>query len=165
MRVPIGLMVALGPLLWGVAASAGEDEVIVAAEPGYAAIDPEGEAYRSGIGFGASAWLGTPSSFWLAGSVGTTGHFDIDDPVTFEALAGIVYAFDVFAAIPFAEAQGGLITGRGGVQPTARFGLGIDYLVTRTVAVGLVGRVRPLADPLGNALMTAHIRVSVRLEY
>lgn len=142
---------------------AGEDELIAAVEPGYAGLDASG--LKSGFGGSASLWIGTDTPFWVAGSAGVTGHFGLDDPVTFELLGGIVYAFDVFAVIPFAEVLGGFITGTGGLQPTARFGLGVDYLVTRTVSVGVVGRYRPIAEPLGNALMTATLRLAVRLEY
>ncbi len=148
-------------------AAAGEDELIAAVEPAFAVIDggngADGLAY--GLGAGVSAWVGTDGPLWLAGAVGLTGHFGLDDPVTFEALGGLVYAFDVFTVIPYVEGLAGFITGNGGVQPTARFGLGLDYLVSRTVSVGVVGRVRPLSEPLGNALITTHLRIAVRLEY
>ena len=125
---------------------------------------PRGSGRGSGARSSAVARAPTVPFGWPA-RPGSPGHFDLDDPVTFELLGGIVYAFDVFAAIPFAEALGGFVTGTGGVQPTARLGLGVDYLVTRTVSIGIVGRYRPIAEPLGNALMTAQLRLAVRLEY
>lgn len=144
------------------AALAGEDELIVAVEPGYATLVGP---VRHGAGVDGSAWVGTASPFWLAGSLGVSGHFGEGDPVIGRALVGLVYALDVFAAIPFLEAQGGLIWGEEDLQPTARLGLGLDYLVTRTVSVGLVGRVTPIGEPLGDGLFSGHIRVAVRLEY
>ncbi len=157
-----GLVGFLVTVPW--AASAGEDEAIIAVEPSYAILN-RADGVAHGIGVSASAWLGTDSSFWLAASTGTSGHFGREQPLNFELLGGVVYAFDVFTAIPFAEAYGGVIIGEGGPQPTARFGLGADYLVMRTVSLGLVARYRPIAHPLGNALITAQIRLAVRLEY
>ena len=154
----LGLVVGLGA-----PADAAEDELIMAVEPSYALLDRD-DQLGHGAGLAFAAWIGTESPFWLAVSAGFTGHVETDDPLTGELLLGITYALDVFATIPFLEAQGGLITGRGGAQPTARFGLGVDHLITRTVSLGVVARYRPTAEPLGNALITAHIRLAVRLE-
>ena len=162
-RAIFAAVVAFVPALTPDWAVAGEDELILAVEPGYSALDSAG-GVDHGLGLAASAWLGTEGPLWLAASTGLTGQFGVDDPLALEAMVGLVYAFDVFVAIPFLEAQGGFVYGPA-FRPTARFGLGLDYLVTRTVSIGAVGRIRPLGDPLGNALITAHLRIAVRLEY
>lgn len=144
---------------------AAEDEIIAAAEAGYTGLDGV-ESFEHGFGAGISAWVGTDSAFWLAGAAAIQVRPGAEkDPVNFELLGGLVYAFDVFATVPFIEAQGGFLTGTGGLQPTVRLGIGFDHLVTRTVSIGFVARYRPVAEPLGNALITAHVRLAVRLEY
>ena len=157
-------------------AFAGEDEVIVAAEAGYAALLDDasgspnsGRATGHGFAAGASVWLGTDGPLWVSTSLSGIGAFGgVEDRGGIEALLGLVYAFDVFKAVPYLEAEAGLIaalTGDRSVVATARFGLGVDYLFTRTMSLGLVGRVRPVGRPLGDALITGQIRWTVRLEY
>ena len=172
MRAIAGASAAVALLLLAGAAHAGEDELIVAVEPAYAVLTTSTDAFDSpahGFGLSASAWIGTPTALWVGASIGGTGHFtDPDNLGSVEVLLGLVYALDVFAAIPFVEAQAGILTsvvGDTGVQPSARFGLGFDYLVTRTMSLGLVARIRPTGSPLGDALITGQIRWAVRLEY
>lgn len=173
MRVLAGLTAALSLFTLANVARAGEDELILALEPGYYALTAAGDrpdpGTTHGVGLGASLWLGTDTPFWLSAAVGGSAQLGPDEmSAPIEVLVGIVYALDVFTVIPYLEAHAGLMipaAGDGDLHASARFGLGFDYLVSRTMSVGAVARIRPVAAPLGDALISGHIRWAVRLEY
>jgi hypothetical protein len=152
------LLVTLPSVAW-----AGEDELVLAVEPAYAVlVRPEGS--KHGTGADASLWFGVSETIWLAASAGAFGAFS-DAPVISEACGGIAIAFDVFRIIPFGEAMIGALFTRDTIAPSLRFAIGADYLISRTLAVGLIGRYRPLPDALGgDALVTAGLRITLRYE-
>lgn len=147
-------------------AGAAEDELVIAVEPGYAGVTAE-DTDQHGFGGAGSVWLGLSDELWLAGSVGA-GHArggEMKDPTTFfEVFGGLTVALDVFRTIPFLEAQIGMVATDDSLSPTFRVGLGADYFVTRTISLGLVGRIRPTDDAIGGSVLTVAGRLAIRLE-
>lgn len=157
------LLVALATLA-ATPARAAPDEMILALEGGYGLLT-RGDARPSGAGGHGTAWVGLTDTFWLAGSGGVTGFPGLEDrAVLWEAFGGLAAALDIFRAVPFAEAMIGVVGAGDVLSPSVRLGLGLDYLVTRTLSVGAVARWRPLSDELGGHLVTAQVRLALRLD-
>ncbi|MBX3228593.1 MAG: hypothetical protein KIT84_08065 [Labilithrix sp.] len=63
-----------------------------------------------------------------------------------QAAAGVSYVIDIFRWVPYLQLQGGaaMLTGgtldRALVLPTVSAGLGVDYQISRSMAVGVAGR-------------------------
>jgi hypothetical protein len=162
-----GLLASLAGALFllPVAAGAAEDELVVAAELGHAALFGRGEP-QQGLGGHVTAWLGLNDHLWALGSLGLAGFPALEArPLLQEGFVGVVAALDVLRAIPFAEAAMG-VTGAGSLfRPSLRFGLGLDYLFARTVSLGAVVRYRPLFEErLGGGSLSAELRLGLRIE-
>ena len=144
-------------------AHAGEDELILAVEPGWALLHFTDDANHGGAA-GVSAWLGVTETIWLAASTGIALGF-VEKSAVSELLAGIVVALDVLRVVPYGEALIGAVASKETVEPSFRFGLGADYLISPAIGIGLVARYRPLTDTLGgDGLFTAQVRLSLRIE-
>lgn len=152
--------------LWGATGHAAEEELILAVEPGWGLLS--GAEDHHALGGNATAWLGLTDTLWLELSAGGLRIFGdgVADRALVETYAGLVAALDVLRAIPFFEAAlGATFTGGGGIAPGLRFGLGADYLVSRSVSVGLVLRYTTLEDELAeDGLLSANLRLGLRLE-
>lgn len=142
---------------------AGEDELILAIEPGYALLSVP-EATEHG-GFGSiAAWLGVTDTIFLAATGGVAAGFS-DGPTIGEALGGVVLALDVLRVVPYGEAMIGAIITPDSLGASYRLGLGADYLLSKTFSLGLVARYRGLSDNLGgDGLFTAQLRLALRIE-
>lgn len=144
-------------------AFAGEDELVLAIEPAYALLSRP-EDSKHGGGADASVWFGVSETIWLAASGGAFAGF-ADTSAIGEACGGIALAFDVFRIIPYGEAMIGALFSNGEIAPSLRFAIGADYLISPSLAVGLVARYRPLPDVIGgDALVTAGLRLALRYE-
>ena len=168
-RCATALLTAALAWIGGAAPAQGaEDELIVALEPGYDRLShPDGSQH--GLGGTASVWLGLSDDLWLALS---GGGFHVGDAPQHDALSrweafgGIVAALDVFRVVPYVEAMAGIVGGPSGLHPTARLGVGADYLLTPELSLGAVLRYRPLpAEDLADAAVTAQARLAWRLEW
>ena len=154
-----------GLVAWPGSATAADDELILAVAPGYGLLFGDGP--RHGAGGTVSGWLGLTDTLWLSLS-GSAFAFADGHPEpaggVWEVMGGLVTALDVFRWVPYFEGQVGVV-GRGDtLVPTARFGLGVDYLLSPSWFVGLVGRVRPLSEPLGTLKTTVSFRAGLRFE-
>lgn len=125
------------------AAAPGEWRVAAEAGPWWTA----GERARAGVLGGATAWYGLGEFVWATGSV-QSGWVEAPAQALVEAQVGVVAALDVVRWVPYGELTVG-VTGRADavdIVPAPRLGLGVDFLLDPTWAVGAVVRGRPLFD-------------------
>ncbi|HEV8324122.1 MAG TPA: hypothetical protein VG389_21065 [Myxococcota bacterium] len=121
-----------------------------------AALHPPG-VWQLGAGAGVHAAYGLSTAWSLAASASWRAVLpatDLNgDPVTAKHLAGAVvgatFALDVFRIVPFLTAGAGayVVGSKEGVRlaPAAELGLSLEYLLTRSIAVGVeLGRARLL---------------------
>lgn len=167
MRVAVVFLSITLPSIASSIAWAGEDELILAIEPGYGLLlAPQGapDSVAHGGAGSIAAWLGVTDTIFLAASGGAATGFS-DGPTIGEALGGVVLALDVLRVVPYGEALIGAIITPDSVGASYRLGLGADYLLSKTFSLGLVARYRGLADNLGgDGLFTAQLRFALRLE-
>ena len=147
-------------------ALADEGELILAIEPGWALLAHESKN-RHGVGAGASAWYGVSETLWLA--AGTGAHYTFlekgERALYGEALGGVALALDVLRTIPFGEAMIGVVANENAFAPSVRISLGADYLVTKSLSLGVVFRYRPLQESLGgDGFFTISLRLGCRLD-
>lgn len=116
-----------------------------------------------GGGGSAAAWLGLSTAAWLFVSAGATVHSQ-GAPAIGEALGGFALALDVLRAIPFVEVGLGATLARGEPLPVLRLGLGLDYLVSPSLFVGLAARYRPVFGAGSEDLWTIALRIGARGE-
>lgn len=158
-------LLAAAAVAAGGTAEAAEDEVVIALEPTYGLL--AGGPVASGVGAGASAWVGVTDTFWLSASGAGTEHFGAGGARRglYEVFGGLVAALDVLRTIPFAEVDAGIVgTGRNAVL-TVRGGLGADYLWTPALSIGGVIRYRPLSSPVSSdGLLTIQARLALRFD-
>jgi hypothetical protein len=82
-----------------------------------------------------------------------------------EGHGGIAIALDVLRTIPFAEIAIGAVANSDALEPSVRLSAGGDYLVTRSLSLGIVARYRPLSEALGgDGLLTVALRIAWRIE-
>lgn len=158
--------IVIGSLILPSAAYAASDELVVAAEPGYGLL-VSGDVTQHGAGGTFSAWVGLTDTLWLGlsgGAFAFAGHRREPSVTQWETTGGLVATLDVFRWVPYIEGQLGVVGHGSELAPTVRLGLGVDYLVSPRWFVGLVARTRPLADPLGDVLMTIGLRAGLRYE-
>jgi hypothetical protein len=157
-RAALFLSVTLPSTAW-----AAEEELVLGIEPGYALLTTPAGAKHGGVA-DLSAWLGITETIALAISAGTAAGFSEQDAII-EALGGIVLALDVFRVIPYGEAMIGAYLANDTLAPSYRLGVGADYLISPSFAVGVVARYRGLPDMLGgDGLFTAQLRLALRIE-
>jgi hypothetical protein len=138
---PIALLFAVGPGLPGTAIAA-EEEWLIAAEPGWS-WESGVDAHR--LGGGLTAALGLSPAAWAF--VGGAARAPISPAVGvgWEAVAGVQLALDVLRTIPFLEVGGGVAGVGDRLGPLLRVGIGADHLITPSLGLGAVVRVRALA--------------------
>ena len=144
-------------------ALAAEDELVLGLEPGYALLTTS-EGSKHGGTVNLSAWLGITETLALAVTAGGSSGFSERDTI-YEALGGVILALDVFRVIPYGEALVGAFLTKDALAPSYRLGVGADYLISPSLAIGLVARYRGLPDALGgDGVFTAQIRLALRIE-
>jgi hypothetical protein len=157
-------------LLFAQDAWGADEELVLAFEPAYALTN--GAADQHGAGGHLTLAYGITDSFWLTASGGATHHFargDIESRTLFEGFGGLTAALDVLRIIPFLEVLIGVAAGpknEGGtkIDPTVRLGAGFDVLLSPSFSLGAVFRYRPVSDDLGDAYLTADLRLAWRIE-
>ena len=159
----LGCAVALASFAPG-RAWADDDEWILGVEPGWSLVTAPGRDARHGGGADLSLWFGVTETTWLFASGGAHVFGGDESLLLGEALGGLVAALDVLRTIPFVEAAGGVVLGRDQVEPVLRLGVGADYLLTSSLALGVVVRYRPLAGLDADRRVSASLRLSWRAE-
>src|SRR5262249_22117730 len=104
-----GVLALLAALAVAAPARAGEDEGVIALEPTYGLLGLD-----SGLGVGASSWVGVSETFWISASGGGDLLFaKAGRRGLYEVFGGVVAALDVLRTIPFAQVEAGVV-GTGG---------------------------------------------------
>ncbi|MSP63982.1 MAG: hypothetical protein EXR72_27300 [Myxococcales bacterium] len=135
-------------------AAADEKELILSAQPGFSFLRIEGQTTWGGGGgidlsYGVTDALAVRVTGALtAHSVGASANGPGGTALAWLAGVGVTYTLDILRVVPYVDfaigllgtrhrtAQGSVVENNAGVQ----IGLGVDYLVTRRFAVGVVVR-------------------------
>lgn len=116
------------------------------------------EAFGDGWGAGARLTYGMTDAFDALLRVDATRH--AGDTGVLAAGAGVAYTLDVLRWVPWAGALGGVyrldVAGAKSTAPGAQLALGLDYGLTRSVALGAELRWHTIlaAEPVGTTSMT-----------
>jgi opacity protein-like surface antigen len=150
------LVLLAGPRL----AHASAKEFTLSLEPAFALVyltdanQPRRTVYGGGggldVSYGVSESIAVRvTGAWTAHAIGATGSTPAGILQAYHAGAGITYVFDVLRLVPYIDFSIGLLgTARPGPngrtdisnQFGIQVGVGVDYLISRTLAVGFVVR-------------------------
>lgn len=176
MRGRVAVAIVLARLLAGPAAAAVEHEHQVGADLGGSLIDASGKTSIGGA-VGAHWTYGVTDAFNLLveGSWSLVALQQRDDPTHTRPAwiangdAGVAYVFDVLRWVPFVGAlAGGYVLSGGSLEgarvlPGVELQVGLDYRVTRSLEVGVIGREHMLFTDLST--YPAFTQVMARAEY
>lgn len=138
-------------------AASGEAQAVVSADAGWSATT-EAPAFAGAF----DLRIGADDFWWLDLSLGVPAAAD-PGRVGVEALAGVTFALDVLAWIPWVEALVGVVFD-GRADQTARVGLGLDHVLDPEWSVGVVVRSRFAPRRLGGARIMGGLNLSYRWE-
>jgi hypothetical protein len=147
----LAVPLAVGTALPGGGVRAGENEWVLSATAGYARLAAD-ERKPSGGAVVVDLERGLDDA-WSARLTLSYSPFPVEATMrqpgdglgsVVAAVAGVTYAFDVLRVVPYLNAGFGVVL-RGGTlpaktDPAVDVGVGMDYLWTRAVSVGVVAR-------------------------
>lgn len=174
----LGFVLVLGALSVPSLGHAEVGELILAIEPGYALVRASGRNVSGGGGSIDLAY-GVHESLFVRATGAFSAHPVATSPSTpsgliyaYHAGAGLTYTLDVLRFVPYIDFSIGLLgtmrhtAGRGTTtsnQFGVQIGLGLDYLVSRRVSVGVIVRYHAYLTALTE--IPAYLFVGPRLAF